>query len=180
MTAEERLQRIEAELRADGFSEADVKEATAFARLRMDLIRGTGPYEELARAQEKVKGKAWFKAVQFCDRTLFDAARRVVEHDTGPSWEQVRCPVLVIYGDKDTSSGPPDELVATIRRGLVKGGNDDVTVRIFADADHSLCRSEAGGRKDAVAKAPKIDVAPDFVPGYLDLMTAWLRQRCGP
>jgi len=172
--------RVEAELRADGFSEADVKEATAFARLRMDLIRGTGPYEELARAQEKVKGKAWFKAVQFCDRTLFDAARRVVEHDTGPSWEQVRCPVLVIYGDKDTSSGPPDELVATIRRGLVKGGNDDVTVRIFADADHSLCRSEAGGRKDAVAKAPKIDVAPDFVPGYLDLMTAWLRQRFGP
>ena len=172
--------RVEAELRADGFSEADVKEATAFARQRMDLIRGTGPYEELARAQEKVKGKAWFKAVQFCDRTLFDAARRVVEHDTGPSWEQVRCPVLVIYGDKDTSSGPPDELVATIRRGLVKGGNDDVTVRIFAGADHSLCRSEAGGRKEALAKAPKIDVAPDFVPGYLDLMTAWLRQRFGP
>jgi pimeloyl-ACP methyl ester carboxylesterase len=172
--------RVEAELRAEGFSEADVQEATAFARLRMGLIRGTGPYEELARAQEKVKGKPWFKAVHFCDRTLFGAARRVVEYDTGPSWEQVRCPVLVIYGDKDTSSGPPDELVATIRRGLAKGRNDDVTVRIFGGADHSLCRSEAGGRKEALAKAPKSDVAPDFAPGYFDLMTAWLRQRFRP
>jgi pimeloyl-ACP methyl ester carboxylesterase len=172
--------RVEAELRAEGFSEADVKEAVAFARLRMDLIRGTGPYEELARAQEKMKGQPWFKSVQLCDRTLFDAARRVVEYDTGPSWEQVRCPVLVIYGDRDTSSGPPDELVATIRRGLAKRGNDDVTVRIFPSAEHSLCRAEAGGQKEALAKAPKGDVAPDFVPGYFDLMTEWLHQRFGP
>jgi pimeloyl-ACP methyl ester carboxylesterase len=172
--------RVEAELRAEGFSEADVKEATAFARLRMDLIRGTGPYEELERAQEKVKGIPWFKAVHFCDRTLFDAARRVVEYDTGPSWEKVRCPVLVIYGDRDTSSGPPDELVATVRRGLTKAENRDVTVRIFAGADHSLCLSEAGGRKETLAKAAKGEAAPDFVPGYLDLMTTWLRQRFGP
>jgi len=172
--------RVEAELRADGFPEADVQEATAFARLRMDLIRGTGPYEDLQRAQEKVKAQPWFKAVHCCDRTLCDAARRVVEYDTGPSWEKVRCPVLVIYGDKDTSSGPPDGLVATIRRGLARGGNDDVTARIFAGADHSLCRSEPGGRKEALPRAPKGDAAPDFVPGYPDVMTAWLRQRFGP
>src|SRR5262249_34344937 len=128
--------RVEAELRADGFPEMYVREATAFARLRMDLIRGTGPYEDLQRAQEEVKARPWFKAVHCCDRTLCDAARRVVEYDTGPSWEKVRCPVLVIYGDKDTSSGPPDGLVATIRRGLARGGNDDVTARIFAGADH--------------------------------------------
>jgi pimeloyl-ACP methyl ester carboxylesterase len=172
--------RVEAELRANGFPEEYVKEAIAFARLRMDLIRGTGPYEDLEQAQEKVKAQPWFKAVHVCDRALFNAARRVVEYDTGPSWEKVRCPVLVIYGDKDTSSGPPDELVATIRRGLTKGGNDDVTVRLFADADHSLCQSETGARKDALARAPKSEAAPDFVPGYLDLMTAWLHQRFGP
>ena len=55
-----------------------------------------------------------------------------------------------------------------------------MTVRIFAGADHSLCRSETGGRKEALAKAPKSDATPDFVPGYLDRMTAWLRQRFGP
>ena len=60
----------------------------------------------------------------------------------------------------------------------------DFNAQTFRDrAEESLAalyRSEAGGRKEALAKAPKIDVAPAFVPGYLDLMTAWLRQRCGP
>jgi pimeloyl-ACP methyl ester carboxylesterase len=158
---------VEAELRAGGFPDADVREATAFARLRMDLIRGTGPYEELERAQEKVKDRSWFKAIHFCDQTLFDAARRVVEYDTGPSWEKVHCPVLVIYGDQDTSSGPSDGLVAIIRRGLARAGNEDVLVWIFAGADHSLCQAK---RREGGAD-------PNFTPGYLDAMTEWLSPR---
>jgi pimeloyl-ACP methyl ester carboxylesterase len=168
--------RVEAELRANGFPEADVGQATAFARARMDLIRGAGPFEDLEKAQEQVKTRAWFVSVHWCDRTLFYSARRTVGYDTGPSWEKVRCPVLVIYGDKDSSSGPPDPLVKIIRQGLMKGGNDDVAVRIFTDADHSLCRVDHGGRKIAAGCA-KGGEAPDFVPGYLDVMTSWLDRR---
>jgi pimeloyl-ACP methyl ester carboxylesterase len=172
--------RVEEELRAAGFPEAEVKEAVAFARARMDLIRGAGPYEDLEKAQEKVKGRAWFQSVHWCDRTLFHSARRNVAFDTGPVWEKVRCPVLTIYGDEDRSSGPPDELVAIIRRGMLRGGNDDLTVRIFAGADHSLCRSETGGRGDAGRSQP--GEGPDFVPCYLDAMTDWLARggRAGP
>jgi pimeloyl-ACP methyl ester carboxylesterase len=171
--------RVEAELRADGFPEADVQEATTFARMRMNLIRGTGPYEDLEKAQEKVKDQPWFKAVHFCDRTLFHAARRVVEYDTGPSWEKARCPVLVLYGAKDMSSGPSDGLVAIIRHGLTTGGNDDVTVWLFADADHSLRRAKTGGPDEAAerTKAWRSGAPPEFVPGYFDAMTAWLGQR---
>src|SRR5262249_16661758 len=83
--------RVEAELRADGSPEADVEAAVAFARLRMDLIRGTGPYEELERAQEEVKSQRWFKAVHFCDRPRFYSGRLVCGHDTTSSWEKVHC-----------------------------------------------------------------------------------------
>ncbi len=166
--------RVGAELRADGFSEADVAEAVAFARRRMDLIRGTGPFEELDRAQEAVKGRAWFAAVHRCDRALFDAARPNVNLDLSPSWEKVRCPVLVIYGEKDTSSGPPEPLVAIIRRGLEKAGNRDVTVRLFPGADHSLCRTRTGSPREARDRAGG---GPDFVPGYLDAMTDWLNRE---
>ena len=170
--------RVEAELRADGFPEADVKEAAAFARARMELIRGTGLFEDLEKAQAKVKARPWFGAVHWCDRTLFHSARRNVGYDTGPSWEKVHCPVLVIYGDKDTSSGPPAPLVATIRRGLAKAGNNEVTVKVFTGADHSLCRTETGGPKEAAerARARKGAEAPDFVPAYLDAMTDWLSR----
>jgi pimeloyl-ACP methyl ester carboxylesterase len=168
--------RVEAELRAGRFAPADIRQAAAFARKRMGLIRGTGPFEELDKAQEAVKGAAWFGAVQRCDRTLFHAARRCVEFDTGPCWERVRCPVLVIYGDHDTSSGPPQKLVAIIRRGLKKAGNQDVTVRIFRDADHSLSRTESGGQ----SRSRKKSASPQFVTGYIETMLGWLDKRFPP
>lgn len=173
--------RVEAELRADDFPEADVVAAVAFARRRMEFIRNSRPFEELDKEQEAVKGRSWFPYVHRCDRERFDSARRTVGYDNSPSWEAVHCPVLVIYGDKDTSAGPPDDLVAVIRRGLAKGGNRDMTVKIFPNADHSLCRTKTGGRKEAEErkKARRNGDDPDFVPGYLDTMIHWLSERFG-
>jgi pimeloyl-ACP methyl ester carboxylesterase len=171
--------RVEAELRADGFPEADIKEAVAFAQMRMALIRGTGPFEELETAQARVKMRPWFGSVHWCDRTLFHAARLNVEYDTGPSWEKVRCPVLAIYGDEDTSSGPSKPLVAVIRTGLEKAQNADVVVHLFGGADHSLCVTKTGGPKEQAQRARdrKDQTEVDFVPGYLDAMTDWLGER---
>lgn len=175
------LARVEAELRADGFAEADIERAKTFAQMRMNLIRGTGPFEELEQAQEAVRMLPWFKAVHRCDRVLFYSARRMVGYDSGPSWEKVRCPVLVIYGDKDTSSGPPEQLVAIIRQGLAKAQNRDVTVKIFLNADHALCKADTGGRQGSQrTKTRKSKEGPDFVAGYLDTMTTWLNERVGP
>jgi pimeloyl-ACP methyl ester carboxylesterase len=140
----------------------------------MDLIRGTGPFEELEKAQAKVKVRPWFPSVHWCDRTLFYAARQIVDYDSGPSWEKVHCPVLVIYGDRDTSSGPPGPLVAVIRQGLAKANNRDVTVHVFPGGDHSLCSAEAVKRRP-VTNEKRND--PTFVAGYLELMAKWLGAR---
>jgi pimeloyl-ACP methyl ester carboxylesterase len=51
------IMRVESELRAARFSEDDVREGTAFARARMNLIRGTGPFEELDKAQARVEAR---------------------------------------------------------------------------------------------------------------------------
>jgi pimeloyl-ACP methyl ester carboxylesterase len=82
--------RVEAELRAAGFPEADVEQAVAFARLRMEMIRGTGPYKELEEAQNNVKMLPWFvRSVHFCDQVLFESARRNVGYDTSSWWTRV-------------------------------------------------------------------------------------------
>jgi pimeloyl-ACP methyl ester carboxylesterase len=173
------LVRVEAELRADGFPESAVVEAVAFARKRMDLIRGEGSFAELDQAQETVKTRPWFASVHRCDEALFYSARRLVGQDTGSFWEGVRCPVLAIYGDRDTSTGQPEPHVTIIRRGLRKAGNEDLTVRIFANADHSLCSWQIGSPKERAQRAGtrKSQDDPDFVPGYLDAMTDWLGKR---
>jgi pimeloyl-ACP methyl ester carboxylesterase len=133
----------------------------------------------LEKAQAKVKMRAWFASVHWCDRTLFYAARTNVDYDTEPSWEKVLCPVLVIYGGKDTSSGPPEPLVAVIRRGLKQAKNADVTIHIFSNADHSLCFTETGGEKEQAqrARTRQNQNDPSFVAGYLDMMTEWLCKR---
>jgi pimeloyl-ACP methyl ester carboxylesterase len=173
--------RVAAELRAAHFPETDVAEAVAFAERRMALIRNNRPFAELDRAQEAVQGARWFGAVQRCDRVLFESAQRQVGHDSGPSWEGVRCPVLVIYGDRDLSTGQPEGLVDIIRRGLERGGNRDLVVKIFANANHSLCRPkvarEAVGHLEGTRRAEQ---GPDFVPGYLATMTSWALERTAP
>jgi pimeloyl-ACP methyl ester carboxylesterase len=95
------------------------------------LIRGTGRYKVLEEAHNHVKMLPWFlRSVHFCNPVLFESARRNVGGDTTSWWTRVRCPVLVLYGDRDTSNGPPELTIAIIRRGLEAAGNKDVTVRI--------------------------------------------------
>jgi pimeloyl-ACP methyl ester carboxylesterase len=130
-----------------------------------------------------VKMLPWFvRSVHFCDRVLFESARSNVGYDTSSWWTRVRCPVLVVYGDRDISNGPPEPAIAIIRSGLEAAGNGDVTVRIFGDADHSLCRvrpakSRAqGARLKDKSKA----IGPDFAPGYVETMTDWLTKTVDP
>lgn len=139
----------------------------------MDMIRGMNPYEDLEAAQNAVKMLPWFRSVHFCDRVRFESARRTVGTDTAPCWSKVRCPVLVLYGGRDTSTGPPAPLVAIIRPGLAAAGNRDVTVQIFQDADHALCRAGPAGRVvgSGPVKDPSKDATPDFATGYLETMT---------
>jgi pimeloyl-ACP methyl ester carboxylesterase len=175
------LLRVESELRADGFPEDDIREAVAFARMRMGLIRGRGEFEDLENAHAGVEGRPWFKYAGRCDRALFYSARRMVEFDPGPAWEKVCCPVLAIYGEKDTSL-PAEKSLPIIRRGLEVAGNRDVTITVFPGADHGLTTTETGGPKEARerSKARRPGDVPDFAPGYLDLMTGWLTDRFGP
>jgi pimeloyl-ACP methyl ester carboxylesterase len=170
--------RVEAELRADSFPEDDIREAVAFARMRMGLIRGQGEFEDLEKSHAGVEGRPWFKYAGRCDRALFYSARRMVEFDPGPAWEKVRSPVLAIYGDKDTSL-PAEKSLPIIRRGLEVAGNRDVTIKVFTGADHGMRTTETGGPKEARerSKARRPEDVPDFAPGYLELMTAWLTER---
>jgi dienelactone hydrolase len=172
--------RVEAQLRADGFSEMEIATATAFARMRMELIRGKGPFEELEKTHTAVENEPWFEYVGRCDRKRFYGARLLVEFDPGPAWEKVRCPVLAIYGDRDTSL-PAEKSIPIIRRGLEKAGNPDMTISVFSHADHGIVRAETGGPKEARERglARKKGDPPDFAPGYLDAMTTWLRARFG-
>lgn len=168
--------RVEHELRSRGFTQAEIEEAVKFAHRRMELIRGRAPFEELDREQEAVKSLPWFESVHRCDRVLFESARRIVNFDNSTTWEKVKCPVLAIYGGRDTSSGPPQRLLTVIQHGLAKAANDDLAIKTFPDADHNLCRGRGEIRQEN-GRQPGSAESPDFVPGYLETMSAWLNDH---
>jgi len=174
------LYRVEAELRADGFKSDLIKEAMELAEVRMELMRTGGLFLELDALQKGLLGRPWFQYVHYCDQKRFDSGKRMVNFDPGPQWEKVRCPVLAVYGDKDTST-PVEPSIAVIRQGVEKAGNSDLTVKVFANAGHRITESRTGGRIEAEqrAKAQPAGGEPAFVPGYVATMADWLAAHIG-
>lgn len=81
--------------------------------------------------------------------------RAVMQVDPADFLTQVRCPVLAIFGEKDTSL-PVEKSVALYRHYLGEAGNEAVTIKIFPNASHT------------------IRVNGEFADGYFDSMVDWL------
>jgi pimeloyl-ACP methyl ester carboxylesterase len=77
--------------------------------------------------------------------------------------EKVKCPVLAIYG-KDDRQVPPNLNATRLRAYLSEANNGDCEVIVISGADHVLARTGSG-------------LNGDFIPGYLDKMTAWIRAH---
>ena len=80
---------------------------------------------------------------------------------------ELQQPVLAVFGDRDVLVDWCDS-VSILRESFRAGGNPDLTIKVFRNADHNL-----------------MTAGPDsqFVKGYLPLLSDWLRQhldRRGP
>jgi pimeloyl-ACP methyl ester carboxylesterase len=77
--------------------------------------------------------------------------------------EKVKCPVLAIYGEDDRHV-PPRLTATRVREYLSEANNRDFEVVVIPGATHFLTKTGSGWDGD-------------FVPGYLDKMTAWIRAH---
>ena len=77
-----------------------------------------------------------------------------------PALRSVKVPVLGVFGEVDVST-QASVAAENLRRTLIEAGNDDVTVKIFPGADHSLS-VESGAR---------------MAPGVFDTLRSWLLAR---
>jgi pimeloyl-ACP methyl ester carboxylesterase len=81
----------------------------------------------------------------------------------------VRCPVLGLFGELDTST-PVRETVANMARGLSKAGCTDFTLKVFPRANHLLLEARTGGKRELPALRR-------FAPRVFDDMGDWLLQH---
>jgi hypothetical protein len=80
--------------------------------------------------------------------------------DPIPTLQRVKQPVLAIFGAADPVV-PPRASAEVYRKALREGGNQNVTVVVFAQADHLIALGGNGSSQ--------------FAPGYLETMTSWVK-----
>ncbi len=88
-------------------------------------------------------------------------------HDPAAVLEKVDAPVLALFGGKDTQV-PAEMNETAIKAALAAGGNTDVTTKVFPEANHLFQAAETGSPNEYAT------LKPEFVPGFLDTISAWI------
>lgn len=168
MPQQERL-RTEAELKADGFDDREIRDALGY---RMALFRyfhdGSGlPILERADGAAKARGAKWyprFGGVPGRDAALVQWWRINDAFDPATWWRRVEVPVLLIFGERDTSVPASDHmkiLAAAVPRARI------VIVR---DMDHEGFIAVTGGRDEV----PRLNRIP---PRAMEPTIDWILAR---
>ena len=142
----------------------------AFTRLWMEVARTGKGYEDfLARRQAIIaSGKSSLLSYESANFTSLEQMRWVWEHILAfsplPALRLVKVPVLGVWGEADPLTDAP-KAASAMRDALSKGGNTDVTVKIFPGAGHSLMATPSRN---------------GMAPGVFDYLRQWLAARVGP
>jgi dienelactone hydrolase len=101
-----------------------------------------------------------------------DWFRSLLAYDPGPDWRRVGVPVLGLYGGRDVQV-VTQQNAAALRSALQAGGNEDVEIVVFDDANHLFQASRTG----AVGEYGTL--AAEFTPDFLPALVAWVTARAG-
>ena len=133
-------------MRAEGFSEAEIEQATELRERLYDLNRkilSNQPFQsyraEISQELAAKKDARWFGPAELPPQLAGDlpplGALRLLFFDPVPMWESVKVPVLVMWGDKD-SVVPVEKSRSIIEKAQAKAGNKNLTLRMFRNVDH--------------------------------------------
>ncbi len=173
--AQQELYNVETEMRAGGFSPAEIDEVLATRRLLFEFVR-TGKAQEYGAAIEKARQNSRIKDWLTPRPEEIDRKKRDqwflaldIDFDPVPLWARYEGPVLQIFGELDAST-PVRRVVPIIAEALASRKNTDFAIKVFPKARHLILEAQTGSDSE-------LERLKRYVPGYFDLMTAWLLAR---
>jgi len=86
-----------------------------------------------------------------------------IEYDPLPTAEMVRCSVLILHGDQDKHV--PVEHANILAEAIRRGGNQDVTVKIFPGYSHGFIHMEEAEEMEKAGKPLNeiLKISPDVI-----------------
>ena len=172
--AEETADFVEHEMRAEGFTDAEVAAALALKRLRDGYARTGSGWDELQAAAARVQAEPWYLASPLPPREdpFWPFWRGILDYDPAPALAALRAPVLAVFGGRDRNvlaQKNAERWEAALRR----GGHQDYTLVTFPSGNHMLFEARLGTVAESFGLRR-------FVPGYAETLRAWLQRRVPP
>lgn len=93
-----------------------------------------------------------------------------LRYDPVPALEKVKCPVLVLFGEKDLQVPPKENLVA-VENALKTGGNTNVSLKTLSNLNHLFQNCNSGLPKEYG------DIEETFSPAALDEISGWIKSQ---
>jgi hypothetical protein len=141
----------------------EATDARAFVHAIVDVAYRGHARSELDALAAKLKGRSWYFDPPPADNFYWAFSRRIASYRPADSWRQVKAPVLVLFGDKDERVPPKSDADAIVQA-LRAGGNRNVVVKTFPNADHTFALPAANG------------AWPRHVADYADVMIDWAKH----
>ncbi len=154
---------VEHTMHADGMPAGHVEHAVAFINAVHEAAMRGDDYTTVSSVLlQPALNQPWSSYLTLDDAQDWGLMCRFMaeRYDPAEALARVRCPFLAIFGELDPLL-PAHSSAVICGQALREAGNPDVTIVIFPQANHRILLSDTG----------------QFVPGYLDLLTAWAAHR---
>lgn len=151
---------------------AAVLSGEGMAEVKSELVK---QYRDAAMEMTEEQRKALGDVDQWANRVVQAQLDQMalpwmtffLAHDPAVTLEKVDAPVLALFGGKDAQV-PAEMNETAMKAALAKGGNTDVTTKVFPDANH-LFQAAGTGSPNEYAK-----LAPEFLPDFLHTISEWI------
>jgi len=177
--------------RADGASKEEVAESVSEQRRVYSLMNSPEGGKEIEKIIEKEVRRsldkmspekrkavsdpeAYVKSITAGEMAAFTSPwfRYFLAYDPEPTLEEVKCPVLALFGEKDLQVSVKQNL-PVMEKAFKKGNNRDATFKVFPQANHLFLKAKTGSPSE-YASLEKV-----FVPDFLDTISTWILSQTG-
>ena len=169
--AEHEVERVQRQMRADGRPGSDIGEAIAFMHAKFEVGRTGIGWDALERQMARGRQQGWIQYVNA--PTTLEGLRwnwqHILSYDPRPALQALRCPVLALYGERDTIVAP-EVHVARMQQALAQAATRDSTVQVVTGANHNFFAAASGGPAE-------VGSLREFAGGFFDARLRWLRAR---
>jgi alpha-beta hydrolase superfamily lysophospholipase len=166
---EQTVHDVEYEMRTDGRSEAEIQSAAQFQRDLFAAISAGKSAPELQAMALPSGSSTWLR---FINRPQFQFEVdwwRSNLYDPSPVIQQLKVPLLAIYGALDHAV-PPRENVPRLSQLLANAPTRDYTITIVPRANHLFMEGKTGSRRE-------FGQLGQYSAAYFRTMREWLRSH---